>query len=333
MANIWMVRAGEQGYLIKDFTRGYVALGYKPLGDMTSMSDQSAIRNKYIASYPDVGPGVMPNQVAIFYKFRTVMQIGDDVITYDPQNREYLLGKILSDYYYKPNEITDYSHLRKVKWEYRVSRDKLSANTRNSLGSTLAIFSLNEEVWSEIQSVLKGSNTSSSEEVGEEEEKLEIQQLKEDTFERARELIKDKILKLDSREMEQLVAAILRSMGYKTRITPIGPDRGVDVFASPDGLGLVQPRIKAEVKHRQRTQMSPQDVRSFLGGLREGDKGLYVSTGGFSTQAKYEAERSNIPVTLIDLDDLTELVVSNYEKFDLEGCALIPLVKIYWPAE
>ena len=124
----------------------------------------------------------------------------------------------------------------------------------------------------------------------------------------ARELIKDKILILSDEEMEQLAAAILRAMGYRTRVTPRGPDRGVDVLASPDGLGLEEPRIKAEVKHRPAT-MGAQEIRSFLGGLREGDRALYISTGGFTKEAKYEADRSNIPLTLLNLDDVATLIV------------------------
>ena len=73
-------------------------------------------------------------------------------------------------------------------------------------------------------------------------------------------------------------------------------------------------------------------MRSFIGGLRQGNKGLYISTGGFSKDAKYEAERSNIPVTLIDLDMLANLITQYYDNFDEETKNLIPLVKIYWPA-
>ena len=79
--------------------------------------------------------------------------------------------------------------------------------------------------------------------------------------------------------------------------------------------------------------MGAQEIRSFLGGLRQGDRGLYVSTGGFKKEAKYEAERSPIPVTLVDLDELATLVISHYEEFDLEGRALITLVRVNWPAE
>ena len=332
MSGIWMVRAGESGYLAKDFANGFVAIGFDKLGDMTDVTTQDAIRQKYVAAYPDARPGEIGNPVAIFYKFRTVLSVNDTILSYDPETRDYLIGKIASDYYYKPGEVPDYHHVRKVQWEGRVCRDSLSATSRNSLGSTLTMFSINDDVWADIQAVLSGAPVISQEDTGEEDKK-ELQLLKEDNIGKARELIKDKILKLNDREMEHLVAAILRAMGYKTHVTPIGPDRGVDVLASPDGLGLQEPRIKAEVKHRQKTTMGAQDVRSFLGGLRDGNRGLFVSTGGFTKEAKYEAERATIPCTLIDLEDLASLLIDNYENFDLEGCTLIPLTKVYWPAE
>jgi restriction system protein len=61
------------------------------------------------------------------------------------------------------------------------------------------------------------------------------------------------------------------------------------------------------------------------------DRGLYVSTGGFTREARYEAERSSISVALVDLEDLAALIVEHYEAFDPDGRALVPLVKIYWP--
>jgi restriction system protein len=78
----------------------------------------------------------------------------------------------------------------------------------------------------------------------------EFDLLREEVRSKGHELIKDKIQSLDPEEMEKLTAALLRAMGYQTRVSARGPDRGADVLASPDGLGLTQPRIKAEVKHR-----------------------------------------------------------------------------------
>jgi hypothetical protein len=48
-------------------------------------------------------------------------------------------------------------------------------------------------------------------------------------------------------------------MGYKTRVSPPGADRGVDIFASPDGLGLEEPRIFVEVKHRLKSAMGARE--------------------------------------------------------------------------
>src|SRR5690606_14318642 len=102
----------------------------------------------------------------------------------------------------------------------------------------------------------------------------EVAITKEDTVNRSKELIKDKIIGLDANDMELLVAALIRAMGFRARVTPKGPDRGVDIIASPDGLGLQEPRIKGEVKHRGGTIGSPL-IRGFIGALRPGDKGIF----------------------------------------------------------
>ena len=131
--------------------------------------------------------------------------------------------------------------------------------------------------------------------------------------------------------MEHFVAGLLRAMGYKTRISPPGPDRGRDIFASPDGLGLEDPRIFVEVKHRGGAMGAP-DVRSFLGGRRPGDRCLYVSTGGYAKDAMYEADRAAVPISLLDLNDLVALALEHYSGLDVETQRLLPLKRLYWPA-
>jgi restriction system protein len=131
--------------------------------------------------------------------------------------------------------------------------------------------------------------------------------------------------------MQNLIAGILRAMGYRTTVSPRGSDRGVDIFASPDGLGLQEPRIFVEVKHRAQTQMTAEKIRAFLGGRKPGDRCLYVSTGSFSKDARYEADRASVPTTLLDLQGVRRLLVEHYEKLDAETRALVPLKRIYWP--
>ena len=143
--------------------------------------------------------------------------------------------------------------------------------------------------------------------------------------------IKDRIDSLEWNEMQNLVAGVIRSMGYKTQVSPAGDDRGKDIIASPDGFGFENPRIIVEVKHR-REQMGSQQIRSFIGGRHKDDRGLYVSTGGFTKDARYEADRSTIPLTLWTLDDLVRALIENYEQVDIETKLLVPLKKTFLPA-
>ena len=44
------------------------------------------------------------------------------------------------------------------------------------------------------------------------------------------------------------------------------------------------------------------------------------------------AERATVTTELLDLDGVAELLVQSYDSLDAEGRALVPLVRIYWPA-
>lgn len=214
-------------------------------------------------------------------------------------------------------------------WSEEAPRDALSSSSKNSLGSISTIFTVSDEVIGDIhraskQPALQISQESGSSDADDEEACIA-------TYDDGIERIKDRVLALDWEDMEQLVAGLLRAMGYCARVTPKGPDGGRDVIASPDALGLESPRIIAEVKHCKGAMGTPA-VRSFIGGLRASDRGLYVSTGGFTKDARYEADRSNVPVKLLDLDEFVCLYVECYDRADEDARAILPLVRIWWPA-
>lgn len=329
-----MVRCGEGSSYADRFEKGFVAIGCGSvdLGDPTQFKTRDAIEAAYRKARPTAKDGVVYADVGMVYRFCKVMEAGDWVVTYYRSSREYRVGKVAGDCYFDPKfEPSDpgVTYVRKVIWERRVSRDVLQPATKNSLGGIQTLFALNDEV---VSNLLQASGNKPNEPVpSPEAEKAELQELKQDIAAKAHELIKDKILQLSDSEVPELVAAILRAMGLKTRVAPPGPDRGVDVWASPDGLGFMEPRIKVEVKHRPKDQIGANTLRSFLGALRPGDKGLYVSSGGFTKEARYEGERATLPITLIDLDELARLVIEHYARFDTEGQALLPLVRLYWP--
>lgn len=325
----WMIRAGRGGRYIEEFEENnYVAIGWGALGRIDKYRDAEDIKKAYVANYSNEKPSKTANAVAMIRKFLLEISKGDMVISYNPERREYLVGEDLGEFQYIERDDDGYGQTRKVNWLGAVSRDKLSQSSKNTLGSTLTLFALNSDVMLEIERILSGEEPL----LDEEQAESEFEIIKEQAESQSHEFIKDKIQSLTPDEMEELAAEVLRAMGFKAKVSPKGPDRGVDVIASPDGLGLTSPRIKVEVKHRSGA-IGSQPIRSFIGALRDGDSGLFLSTGGFTREARYEAERANIPVTLIDIDDLADLVVTHYDNFDLDGRALIPLVRLYWPAE
>lgn len=328
---IWMVRAGRSAALVQEFEeKGYVGVGWTEIGDLSSITSRSELEKIHRETYKDHKPGKERLDRGMLLRFRFEMKTGDYVLTYNPEFRQYLVGEIKSDYKYSPNSPGNYNHIRDVEWKGKVNRDDLSVETRNTVGAIMTLFLLSEKARDEFRELLSGKKPSVAKEETSEKE-AELDELRKEVMGRSFEFIKDGIQKLDWEEMQELVAGILRAMGYKTRISSSGADRGADVMASPDGLGLEQPRIRVEVKHRREVIGAPM-LRSFLGGLRQNDRGLYVSTGGFTKEARYEAERANVPVTLIDIDDLANLLISNYDNADTETKAMLPMKKIYWPA-
>ena len=326
---MWMVRAESDGSLFEPFIQSnFVAIGWPALGDLGHIESREELLPLLHERYPERSPGAYTNYATMLFRFIKVLHPGDSVITYDRTSRIYAVGKLVGKYQFDRGLSFDYPHIQKVEWEATsISRDVLTATTKNSLGSTLTLFRLPEPAEKEVLRVLTGNKADAFDEDPIEEEE---QILLADVESKSVEFIKDLISSLDWEELQFLVAGVLRAMGFKTKVSPRGPDQGKDITASRDGFGFENPRIVVEVKHRKE-QMGASDIRSFIGGRHVDDKCLYVSTGGFSKEAKYEAERANVPVTLMDLDNLVETVTENYEDFDMDARRLVPLRKIYWP--
>jgi restriction system protein len=134
-------------------------------------------------------------------------------------------------------------------------------------------------------------------------------------------------------EFQELVAALLRGMGYYTPfVAPQGKDGGVDVIAYRDPLGTLSPRIKVQIKHRE-SSATVQEVRQLMGLLqKDGDVGIFVSSGGFTSEAKTTARVSHVHVDLIDLDRFISLWQEFYVKLTDEDKSLLPLMAIFFYA-
>jgi len=335
---MWMVRAETGGRLYDDFKeKSAVAVGWGEIGPLDELTSREAIRELIAQEWPDEPLQAHRMAASQLHRFRSEIVEGDRIVTYNPSRRVYLVGTASGPYRFDPLIDKEDPNLRPVTWDGEVSRDLLSIASKNSLGSISTLFLVPEHAVKDLERALETQkpaveavSTAGESSMASDESEVQEATLIEDVQARATEFIKDKISALDWRQMQELVGGLLRAMGYKTRISPDGPDRGKDIVASPDGFGFEAPRIVVEVKHRT-AAMGSQEIRSFLGGRHPGDKGLYVSTGGFTKDARYEADRANIPIHLMGIDDLVEAVIENYDTLDNETRQLLPLKRIYWP--
>lgn len=130
-------------------------------------------------------------------------------------------------------------------------------------------------------------------------------------------------------EFQDLVAALLRGMGYYTPfVAPRGKDGGIDILAYRDPLGSSAPRLKVQVKHRDQ-KVTTSEVQQLTGLLtKDGDAGLIVSSGGFTSDAEVEIRRSSKHVEKIDLNDLIEMWDEHYDQIEEKDRRLMPLKRV-----
>ena len=329
--HVWMVRSGNDNELIDQVEKqNAVAIGWAEMGDLSGLTTRKEFKERYRDAYPDHGSNRTAVNAGQIYRFGCEIKVGDYLLTYDKAKREILIGIVDSPYEFQPDLFQPhYPNVRRVKWLKRTSRDDYSTATRNSMGSTLTVFSLDDYV-EEIHRRITAPKGTVEHEV--EEEDQETPPFYEETEAKASELIADMISQLDPYDFQDLVAGVLRAMGFNAVSSKPGADQGIDIVAYPDAFGFERPRIKVQVKHRQTTTTGGPEMRSFLGALRTGDNGLYVSTGGYTRDALMEAERSREQVTCLDRDQFIRLMLEHYEALDSEYKAAIPLRRLWVPA-
>ena len=311
LRNIWVVRAGGGGVHADEFEKaGIAAIGFSGK-NVSHLESRDAFLTELAGEHPNMKRGRLVVWAGQLYRFVHEFKKGDLILTPVADTREILIGEC-GQYLYDPSRKGYLPHTRSVNWTKRISRDELTGPAKNSAGATLTLFSMNEHR-TEIEAIASGQER--PEPFGSASDEGSGFQLYEEVRGKAEEQIADKIAHMDPFDFEELVAALLRSMGYFARRTEKGPDRGVDVIATSDSLGLDSPRIKVQVKQRsQRANVG--DVRNFIATLRAPDKGLFVSTGGFTKEALYEADRAppGTSVTTLKADEFIELLTEHYER-------------------
>jgi restriction system protein len=154
----------------------------------------------------------------------------------------------------------------------------------------------------------------------------------EQSIEKAIEGIQDFINKKNPYEFQDLVAGLLRAMGYFIAFNAKrGKDGGTDIIAYSDPLGTKEPRMKVQVKHRPNDAVSVDVVKQLVANLnKSGDVGLFVTSGRFTNESERYSRESHKHIELIDFERLVALWQEFYPKMTDEEKNMLPLQPIYF---
>lgn len=134
-------------------------------------------------------------------------------------------------------------------------------------------------------------------------------------------------------EFQELVATLLKAMGYYiAEVAERGKDGGIDIVAYKDPLGVDTQRIIVQVKlYAETNKISAPTVQQLAGALkRSTDIGVFVTSSSFTSEAKREARNYTKHIELIDLNRFVELWKTYYNNLSIEDRKLLPLYPIYF---
>lgn len=124
----------------------HICIGWSVLGDLSDIESREQLSNIYDEKIEKNSRG-KGQDVGQVWRFLHDMNIGDYVIFAEPS--VFHIGQVESDYYYddseNPNQSTDYTNNRKVKWlKKNISRSELSDSMHNSLKTAMSVWTLND---------------------------------------------------------------------------------------------------------------------------------------------------------------------------------------------
>ncbi len=305
--------------------KGRVALGWPKIGDLSKLRrDREAFKAAIAEAYANKKPGAIAVDAGQLYRFVYEVHKGDYVAYPSKIDRQIHVGRIEGDYEYDPAREQGYPHQRAVKWLRSVPRTRFSQGALYEIGSAMSFFQIRNYAEEYLS---KPSGHPVPTPPSEDESVALVAQDMEDT---TRDFVLKKLgTDLKGHPFAEFVAHLLEAMGYYTRVSPEGPDGGVDIIAHKDELGFEPPIVKVQVKSGEGSVGDPV-VSALYEKVDASECGLLIALGTFTNQARSFA-RAKGNLRLIDGNELVDLIFAHYDEFDGKYKGLIPLKRVYIP--
>lgn len=339
LPRVYLVRAGRNGEDEDSALENNLAIiGFLEIPSLEETKDYDAVAKLVNEALPDRKPGAINNFARQLWAFRGTMQEDDLVVLPRKLTSQIAIGRVTGPYGYVQVK-SELKHTRPVKWlQTDIPRSTFEQDLLYSFGAFMTVCNIvRNDAARRVQAVLDGK-PDPGRSVAPSEMPTKTSPPTEDQTEAMSDLVQmahDQIVKqIQSRfaghALTRLVDAVLRVDGWVTKVSPPGPDGGVDILAGRGSLGLDSPRLCVQVK----SQNNPADVtvyRTLQGTMQtfNAEQGLLVCWGGYNRVVLQESKQSHFSVRLWDSSDLVEAIYRNYERLPAEIQAELPLKRVW----
>lgn len=331
---LWVVRAGRHGEQQETAIKeNLVCHAWNELPDYSTYSSRDELRQLYQKLNPRDSEKQVTAGLGQVWRFAKEIQQGDLVALPLKTEAAFAFGRVIGNYQYNlvaPNVM----HIRRVEWIKTIPRSALPSDILLSMSGMLTIFKVSRnDAESRVRKLLE-SPTIATESVPEITASEADEPAGDDTV-NLEEAARDEILKFiqakfKGHDLARLVDAILRAQGYKTEVSPPGPDGGVDILAGSGPHGFDRPRLCVQVKSGSGAE-GQKTYNELLGVVTKFDseQGLLVSWGGFTNPVKQDARKAFFTIRLWDQGDVVNAILQNYDRLDDEIKAELPMKRIW----
>lgn len=308
--NVWGIHTWNDDLFLQE---NVIAIGWSEMGNLWEIEpSREAFKEAYTETYPDATKGNVAASAGMLFRFVHEMELGDYVIFPSKSDRMVNIGKVTGKYEYA-EEDEEYPHRRKVKWLKHLPRTAFPQGALYEIGSLMTLFTVRNYADEFLSALTGGGRTPGT----------DVEEIRKST--------KDFIRKELSRQfkgydLEDFVANLLETMGYRTTISPHGGDHGRDIIAYKDEL---PPRILVQVKS-QNGDIPETMVQALKGAMRQGDYGLFVTLSDYTKNAQRYLDENPI-IRGINGLELAELILKYYDKIHERYRKMIPLEQVYIP--
>lgn len=307
MTRVWCVRADGGRYTKVCIIGGFTGIGWDQIGDLSPASSRDDLYPIYRSAYPhDTSNIVIGQQVGQLARFLFDIKAGDTVITPDGDGEQLWYGVVDPDpsYFHQPNDPScRYGHRRRVTWSKQpMMRSGLSVPLQNTLQSSLTVFGV-----SQVDEVLHLTGRGGP--------------ITHKSVYDPYSAVLERILTLDDKEFEILVAHLLTALGFDgSEVVGKVGDGGVDAMGELNIAGLAKIKIYVQAKrYKVGTKITASTVRQLRQAIPFGGQGAFITTASFQSAALDVALEAGFPrIGLVNGNQLVDLLVEHWTDIPAE---------------